>query len=446
MTDVDADTSPLLRPTHEYDGRHRWVALVLMCLISLGSCYCYDNPAALHDVLIRDLKISSSTFTSFYSWYSWPNVVLCFFGGLLIDKLGRRPSTCLFSFTVLCGQLTFALGAMFTKVWLMQLGRIIFGIGGESLGTVINTFIASWFFNRELNFAFGFMLSFARVGSSINMFLTRPLYNSLHKYVTGNQQIGTTLLILVLVCLTSLLAAIALCLLDKHRFTKNPQLSTSQNVRTSSFMNVVKLPRQLYLISLICLCYYVSIFPFIAVGVKFFQLRYGLSAQFAGFVDSCIFMCSAIIAPIIGAAVDKVGRNLLFITLSIIGTFIAHAMMAFSFIHPLVAMIIFGFCYSFMSAFLWPMIVIIVPQSKIGTAYGLTFAVQNLGMALMNMSSGYIIDYRGYFSLQITMMTLVLYALMFNLQLIKLDTRRGGCLNLSAIKRKAVLKASSSST
>ncbi|KAI0986884.1 hypothetical protein GJ496_008218 [Pomphorhynchus laevis] len=446
MTDPDAETFPLLGSTYEYDGRYRWVALFLMCLASLGSSYCYHNPAALQDVLMRDLKITSSTFTSFYSWYSWPNVVLCLFGGILTDRLGRRSSICLFSSLVLCGQLTFALGAMFAKVWLMQLGRIIFGIGGESLGTVINTFLASWFFSRELNFAFGFRVSFARVFSSINMYLTRPLFISLNPYFSASHQIGMTYLILVLVCLTSLLAAIALCLLDKHRVGNNPQLLNSQNVSISSLKNVVKLPGHLYLVSLICLCYYVSIFPFIAVGVKFFQLRYGLSAQFAGFIDSCILMSSAIVAPIIGAAVDKVGRNLLFITLSIIGTFIAHAMMAFSFIHPLVAMIIFGFSFSFMSAFFWPIIVIIVPQSKIGTAYGLMFAMQNLGMALMNMSSGYIIDYRGYFSLQITMMTLVLYALMFNLQLVNLDKRKGGCLNLSVKQRISALKATPSCT
>ena len=41
----------------------------------LGSYYCYDNPAGLEDVMKSDLKISSSTFTALYSWYSWPNVV-----------------------------------------------------------------------------------------------------------------------------------------------------------------------------------------------------------------------------------------------------------------------------------------------------------------------------------------------------------------------------------
>jgi len=44
-------------------------------LVVLGSYYCYDNPAGLEDVMKDELKISSATFTAFYSWYSWPNVV-----------------------------------------------------------------------------------------------------------------------------------------------------------------------------------------------------------------------------------------------------------------------------------------------------------------------------------------------------------------------------------
>jgi hypothetical protein len=64
----------------------RYFALIFMCLLSFGSYFCYDNPAALQDHFKKDLKISTSTFTAFYSWYSWPNVVLCFLGGYLIDR------------------------------------------------------------------------------------------------------------------------------------------------------------------------------------------------------------------------------------------------------------------------------------------------------------------------------------------------------------------------
>jgi len=45
------------------------------------------------------------------SRYSWPNVVLCFFGGYLLDRVfGIRLGSILFCLLILVGQLIFALG------------------------------------------------------------------------------------------------------------------------------------------------------------------------------------------------------------------------------------------------------------------------------------------------------------------------------------------------
>ena len=41
----------------------------------------------------------------FYAWYSWPNVILCFFGGFLIDRVfGVRIGAIIFSLFVTAGQ------------------------------------------------------------------------------------------------------------------------------------------------------------------------------------------------------------------------------------------------------------------------------------------------------------------------------------------------------
>lgn len=107
---------------------YRYFALIFMCLLSFGSYFCYDNPAALQDNFKKDLSITTATFTAFYSWYSWPNVVLCFLGGYLIDRVfGIRIGAIFFSSLVFLGQLVFAFGALWDKIWLMNAGRFIFG-------------------------------------------------------------------------------------------------------------------------------------------------------------------------------------------------------------------------------------------------------------------------------------------------------------------------------
>ena len=78
---------------------------LLPCSLSSGSYFCYDNPAALQDQMKSDLGLSTSQFMGFYSWYSWPNVILCFFGGYLIDKVfGIRLGTIIFAGFVTAGQ------------------------------------------------------------------------------------------------------------------------------------------------------------------------------------------------------------------------------------------------------------------------------------------------------------------------------------------------------
>ena len=106
----------------------KFLILGLLCTVTFGSYFCFDAPSALEDDFKRDLEISTATFTAFYSWYNWPNIILCFFGGLLIDRVfGVRVGTVLFATLVLIGNIVFAAGAFANNVALMNLGRFIFG-------------------------------------------------------------------------------------------------------------------------------------------------------------------------------------------------------------------------------------------------------------------------------------------------------------------------------
>ncbi|XP_042371146.1 major facilitator superfamily domain-containing protein 1-like, partial [Plectropomus leopardus] len=84
---------------------HRVVVLIFMCFLGFGSYFCYDNPAALQTQVLQDLSLNTAKFMQLYAWYSWPNVVLCFFGGFLIDRVfGIRLGTIIFSLFVCVGQ------------------------------------------------------------------------------------------------------------------------------------------------------------------------------------------------------------------------------------------------------------------------------------------------------------------------------------------------------
>ncbi|XP_063428788.1 major facilitator superfamily domain-containing protein 1-like [Mytilus trossulus] len=419
---------------------HRYLILIIMCFLSFGSYFCYDNPAALQDTMIKDLKISESAFMGFYSWYSWPNVILCFFGGFLIDKtFGVRLGAIIFSLFVTAGQVVFALGALVNKVWLMDVGRFIFGIGGESLAVAQNTYAVKWFQGRELNMVFGLQLSFSRVGSTVNMNIMQPIYkfvsNSGHK---GYECLGIVLFIGGIICILSLICALALGYFDKRadRILQRKQLTSEETIRIT---DVKDFPATMWLLCVICVMYYVAVFPFIGLGLVFFEMKWNFDPSLANNVNSLVYIISAVASPVFGFLIDKTGRNVFWVILGTTVTIGCHALLAFTFINPYVAMITMGFSYSVLASALWPIAAQIVPNNQLGTAYGIMQAIQNLGLAVVAIIAGAIVDSKGYLVLEVFFLVCLCVALIAAVLLYLLDASRGGKLNMSA-KLRQIMK------
>ena len=81
----------------------RWVLLFMACCFLLGSYYCYDNPGVIETQLEKQFNIDSTTWSLLYSVYSYPNMVLPFFGGVMLDKLGIRVGLILFTVVLTAG-------------------------------------------------------------------------------------------------------------------------------------------------------------------------------------------------------------------------------------------------------------------------------------------------------------------------------------------------------
>ncbi|KAI9224343.1 major facilitator superfamily domain-containing protein [Blastocladiella britannica] len=110
---------------------------------------------------------------SFFVVYSLPNIVLPFIGGALIDTHGARSvalATCLLS---TAGALVSVLGLTNRSPAIAIAGRLLFGLGGETLSVAQQRITTKWFRGRELALAVGVNLSVARLGSVVND-LTSP--------------------------------------------------------------------------------------------------------------------------------------------------------------------------------------------------------------------------------------------------------------------------------
>jgi len=417
-------------------GVHRYFVLIFMCFLSFGSYFCYDNPAALEHEIKRDMNVDSTQYMLTYSLYSWPNVILCFFGGFLLDKVfGVRWGTIIFSIIVTIGQYIFAVGAFVNAYWLMLVGRFIFGVGGESLCVAQNTYAVNWFQGRALNLVFGLQLSFSRAGSTVNMNIMQPLYNAVDKSVHGHVCLGAALFIAGAFCIFSLICAFIVAFFDKRAERINKK-NTGATGEVIQFRDIKDFSITLWILAIICVAYYVAIFPFISLGKMFFTNRFELDAATAGAVNSLVYIISAAASPVFGFCIDKTGKNIYWLLTGVVITIGCHALLAFSFVTPWVAMIIMGFAYSILASSLWPLVALVVPQHQIGTAYGIMQSVQNLGLAVITIVAGKIVDASGYLVLEVFFLACLFVALIAVVALYLVDTARGGMLNMSAGRRR----------
>ncbi|XP_054714124.1 major facilitator superfamily domain-containing protein 1-like [Uloborus diversus] len=416
---------------------HRYFALIFMCLLGFGSYFCYDNPAALQQQIIRDMQVSTQDFSSLYSWYSWPNVILAFFGGFLIDRVfGIRLGAIIFSLFILLGQLVSATGAIFNYFWIMQLGRFIFGVGGESLAVAQNTYAVSWFSGKELNMVFGLQLSLARVGSTVNLILTPEIYDTMSQRFSDYTLLGVTLFIASLTCVLSLVAALIMGFYD-WRAEKILNKTAGQTGEVIRFKDIKDFPLTFWLISMVCVTYYAMIFPFIGLGTVFFARKYNLSQSEANLVDGIPYIISAFASPVLGLMVDKIGRNLLWVFVAVLLTLICHLLIGLTFINPWYLMIPIGLTYSLLACGLWPMVALEVPEYQLGTAYGIMQSIQNLGLAVVALAAGAIVDSKGYIFLEVFFIYFGIAAVISTILLFVVNSSRGGALNLSVKERLA---------
>ncbi|XP_028650281.1 major facilitator superfamily domain-containing protein 1 isoform X1 [Erpetoichthys calabaricus] len=433
-SDSERQMSACCDPSHLL---HRIIVLIFMCFLGFGSYFCYDNPAALQTQILQDMHATTSSFMQLYALYSWPNVVLCFLGGFLLDRVfGIRLGTVIFSLFVCIGQVIFASGALFNSYWLMELGRFVFGIGGESLAVAQNTYAVSWFKGKELNLVFGLQLSMARLGSTVNMNIMGWVYSRIELTLghSGYTALGITLMIGSATCVFSLICALVLGYLDKRaeKILNKEQGKTGEVIKLT---DVKDFSLSLWLIFIVCVGYYVAIFPFIGLGQVFFIEKFNFSPAQARAINSIVYIISAPASPVLGFMVDKIGKNVIWVLCAVVTTLAAHVMLAFTFWNPWIAMSLLGISYSLLACALWPMVAFVVPEHQLGTAYGFMQSIQNLGLAVISIAAGSILDNRGYLFLEVFFTSCVCLALIAVVMLYFVDLLRGGELNLSAKQR-----------
>ncbi|EGC30430.1 hypothetical protein DICPUDRAFT_157851 [Dictyostelium purpureum] len=384
MSTEEVDTSnPLIggnsKKTNVFGHLFRYFGLLFICLMTLGSYYIYDIPAALQSQIESLYHVDHIQWNLLYSVYSFPNMIVVFFGGYFIDNVfGLKKGAIVFCCLVMAGQIIFAVSANTKLFWLALVGRTIFGLGGESLGVAQSTFCASWFKGRsDINLAFAITLAFSRIGSAINFQISPMIYNKTNT--------STAVWFGAIICGVSFAACVILVILDVIRGKKDKEepvaaTATSFMDIIRSFRDVLYFPGTLWLVNLSVVLFYVPLFVFVSISSDFFLSKYNITVSVATTLSSIPYY-AAVSSPLIGLLVDIVGHNVYFMGIASILLAVAHGLFTFSDVNPWAGSIFLGGSYACMAASIWATIPCLVPSKRLGSAYGLAFACQNAAVA-----------------------------------------------------------------
>lgn len=387
----------------------RWGILILVGFVLSANYYFYDAFSTLKDQLMSEFGFSNTHYGLFVSFYSIPNtfLLMAVIGGVILDKLGIRRTGFIFVFFMAFGAMLTAYGAsdyysnggfgfsLFSsflpsyspELKMMLLGRFFYGLGAETSIVVISKILVKWFKGKDLALAFGLKVGFGRLGTFAALQLSPRLSE-------GGAHLSTAIWFAAVLVLAGLLAFVVYMLLDL-KYDREVQKTTPKEkqeaFKISDVGKILGNPAYLY-IALLCVTFYSAVFPFLAFAPDLFLNKFGMSSVQSGEITSLLPLGTLLFTPLFGFLIDKYGRAA---TAMIFGSgilLLIHLNFAFLQIPPHIPMILLGISFSLVPAAMWPTMVRLVDDKQIGTAYGLMYSIQNLGLFVFPILSGYILD------------------------------------------------------
>lgn len=390
----------------------RWFVLALVSFTMVCMYYLTDAMAPLQQNLQTKLHWSATDYGLFTSGYGWFNVFLLMMvvSGMVLDKLGTRFTGFLATFIMLLGagikywaisghfdgSINIAIGSWEVlgetprSALMAGLGFGIFGVGCEMFGIAANKAVVRWFRGKEMALAIGLNTSTGRIGTALAMFTPLPLYNL-------TKDVSAPILLSILLLLVGLLVYVFFAILDKRLDKEETEAGIAQD-EEFKFGDVVDIAKSkaFWYIAVLCVLFYSAVFPFIKFATNLIVQKYSVSDTFAGYIPALLPFSALLLTPVFGGISDKKGKAAsIMISGSILLVFV-HLLFAIptlnSFPVAIGLVMLLGIAFSLVPSAMWPSVAKIVPHSKLGTAYALIFWVQNIGLMLVPLLIGWVLD------------------------------------------------------
>jgi len=383
----------------------RWTVLLIVATAMMMGYFVNDVMSPLETLLEMPREAGGLGWTpSDYGFFSGSSglinvfLLMLFFSGLILDKMGIRFTGILACSLMVLGTLLKLYGVMVDfgsdmvsffgfelpmSVAVASLGFAIFGVGYEMTGITVSKAMVRWFTGHELALAMGIQLAMARLGTAAALSISAPIA----RHFTLSMPLLVSLAFLII----GLLAFLVFCVMDrKLDSSASSQTTNSEEFHWSDIRVTLRNPG-FWLITLFCVLFYSAVSPFLKFSTKLMVIKYGVDTDIAGFFSSIAPFGTIMMTPIFGLINDRYGKG---VTLVITGALMLTCV-HFGFSLPLhnstiaiALMVILSIGYSLAPAALWPCVPKIIPLKCLGTAYSMIFFIQNFGRAIIPMFVG----------------------------------------------------------
>jgi nitrate/nitrite transporter NarK len=428
----------------------RWGILLLVGSILLVNYYFYDAFSPLKSLLTKEFGFTNTHYGLFVSFYSIPNtfLLMAVLGGMILDRLGIRQTGFMFIFFMAFGAVLTAYGTTdyyrgggfgygfmdsflpqySEELKMMLAGRFFYGLGAETSIVVVSKILVKWFKGKDLALAFGLKVGFGRMGTFLALRVSPTLAQE------GAQLTTAVWFAAILVCI-GLLAFMVYMLFDlriDREIRQESLLKETDRFQISDVAGILS-KRAYFYILLLCVTFYSAVFPFVAFAPDFFYNKFGITTVESGKVTSLLPLGTMIFTPLFGLMVDRKGRSATAMIIGASTLLLVHLVFALTPLKPHVFLVLLGVSFSLVPAAMWPSMVKLVKENEIGTAYGLMYSVQNLGLWGVPILAGMVLDSTNPGSPEVLNYTptilmfagLSLLGLMFGLMLKWEDSRKG---------------------
>ncbi|KAI9487306.1 MAG: major facilitator superfamily domain-containing protein [Benjaminiella poitrasii] len=371
--------------------KYKIIALLCAMFLAMGSHFAAHTLGAMKSTIKKEFNISNSQYGIIQSSVSIVNTVLPLIGGIFIDAFGTIPGSILTTVLITSGNILVAVSTSSANLFMMILGRILYGIGSGTVVIVQETILSQWFQGRSLAAVIALMLTVSRLSSFLAQATVVPIARWSGWY-------GYGFWFSAMLCVFSLFVNLIYIILLKNVTTAREQkhCRVQHNVikrkKSFSWSKLMYLPHSYWLIASMEFLLGGGWGCFLHINSELVKFRFGYEDDKAAAVASVSQVLPIFIMPFLGFFVDKHGKRTWMMIGSGLTFLISILLLEYTSLHPILGMISFSISLALGPVSLVSSIPVILPLSLVGTGMGLVKSGTNIGASLFDIVTGLLQD------------------------------------------------------